>query len=103
MHKNLLKLGAAALLISAAASCTSHNTLTKKEVADGWVLLFDGETTKGWRNFNSTDPNSAWHVVDGCLQAKGSGDDATGYIVTEKEYENFILSWGMHISTEVLC
>ena len=32
MHKNLLKLGAAALLISAAASCTSHNTLTKKEI-----------------------------------------------------------------------
>ena len=98
MHKNLLKLGAAALLISAAASCTSHNTLTKKEVTDGWVLLFDGETTKGWRNFNSTDPNSAWHVVDGCLQAKGSGDDATGYIVTEKEYENFILSWDWKLS-----
>ena len=99
MKMNFIKIGAAALLIGAAVSCApSHNTLTKKEVAEGWALLFDGETTNGWRNFNSTDPNSAWHVVDGCLQAKGSGDDATGYIVTEKEYENFILSWDWKLS-----
>ncbi len=24
------------------------NTLTAKEIADGWILLFDGETTFGW-------------------------------------------------------
>ena len=96
---NFIKIGAAALLMGIAASCVpSHNTLTKKEAAEGWVLLFDGETTNGWRNYNSTDPNTAWHVVDGCLQAKGSGDDATGYIVTEKEYENFILSWDWKLS-----
>lgn len=25
------------------------NTLTPKEIADGWILLFDGETTFGWK------------------------------------------------------
>jgi hypothetical protein len=30
------------------------NTLTPKEIADGWILLFDGETTFGWK----TDPLS---------------------------------------------
>jgi hypothetical protein len=25
------------------------NTLTAKEIADGWVLLFDGESTFGWK------------------------------------------------------
>jgi hypothetical protein len=25
------------------------NTLTSKEIADGWILLFDGETTFGWQ------------------------------------------------------
>lgn len=25
------------------------NTLTKQEIADGWILLFDGETTFGWK------------------------------------------------------
>ena len=62
------------------------------------MLLFDGETTEGWRNFNSDDTNLAWHVVDGCLQANGVGDDANGYIVTDKKYENFILSWDWKLS-----
>lgn len=81
-----------------AASCTSHNTLTRQEKAEGWVLLFNGENTEGWRNFNSDNTELAWHVVDGCLQAKGVGDDANGYIVTDKEYENFILSWDWKLS-----
>src|SRR3954471_2571949 len=25
------------------------NTLTPKEIADGWILLFDGESTYGWK------------------------------------------------------
>src|SRR5437879_11769695 len=25
------------------------NTLTAQEIADGWILLFDGETTFGWK------------------------------------------------------
>ena len=95
---NITKIGAAAVLLSMAASCTSHNTLTKQEKAEGWVLLFDGETTNGWRNFNSDNAELAWHVVDGCLQANGVGDDANGYIVTDKEYENFILSWDWKLS-----
>ncbi len=31
-----------------AADEAKPNTLTPKEVADGWLLLFDGETTFGW-------------------------------------------------------
>jgi hypothetical protein len=27
---------------------TKPNTLTPKEIAEGWILLFDGETTFGW-------------------------------------------------------
>jgi hypothetical protein len=93
MFKNISRLVAAVIILTGAASCVSHNKLTKQEKAEGWVLLFDGKTTEGWRNFNSDDTNLAWHVVDGCLQATGVGDDANGYIVTDKEYENFILSW----------
>ena len=93
MFKNISRLVAAAVILAGAASCTTHNRLTKQEKDEGWVLLFDGKTTDGWRNFNSEDTDLAWHVVDGCLQATGVGDDANGYIVTDKEYENFILSW----------
>jgi len=70
-----------------------HNTLTETEKAEGWQLLFDGQTMSGWRDYNGTSLTEPWHVVDGCIQAKGEGSDGSGYIVTEKLYENFELSW----------
>lgn len=27
------------------------NTLTQAEIDDGWMLLFDGESTDGWRGY----------------------------------------------------
>ncbi|MCA9216354.1 MAG: DUF1080 domain-containing protein [Planctomycetales bacterium] len=46
--------------------CASHlvaadNVLTPEEQADGWLLLFDGETTYGWRQSGNAD----WKVGDG--------------------------------------
>lgn len=80
-------------------SCTTEqNTLTQDEIADGWQLLFDGKTLNGWRDYNGTALTEPWHVVDGCIQAKGDGSDASGYIVTDKEYENFELSWDWKLS-----
>jgi len=45
-----LAVGISLLLAAAAAADgpAKPNTLTPKEIADGWVLLFDGETTFGW-------------------------------------------------------
>ena len=31
-----------------AADDAKPNTLTPKEISEGWILLFDGETTFGW-------------------------------------------------------
>jgi hypothetical protein len=48
-------LPAALLLLSAALAAPADgqparaNALTAKEAADGWLLLFDGETTFGWK------------------------------------------------------
>lgn len=42
------------------------NTLTPKEIADGWILLFDGETTFGWRS-GGYGKGSQFKVDDGCL------------------------------------
>jgi hypothetical protein len=44
-------LAAFVLLVAFAVPCQAQpkpNTLTPKEIADGWILLFDGETTLGW-------------------------------------------------------
>ena len=31
------------------------NTLTEQEKAEGWILMFDGESTEGWREYDNPD------------------------------------------------
>ncbi len=81
------------------SSCEGkQNTLTAQEMADGWELLFDGTTLNGWRDYNGDALTGPWEVVDGTIMADGGGSDANGYIVTDKEYENFELVWDWKIS-----
>jgi hypothetical protein len=51
------------------------NTLTPKEIADGWILLFDGETTFGWKI------DGAAEVKDGVL-ILGKGKKTVAYPTT---------------------
>ncbi|MEL6631961.1 MAG: family 16 glycoside hydrolase [Bacteroidota bacterium] len=78
------------------------NTLSEKEKREGWKLLFDGETTKGWRNFKSQTIGSAWAVENGTLTLGGEKDDWQiqngGDIITDGEYENFELQLEWKIS-----
>ncbi|MFM7041050.1 MAG: family 16 glycoside hydrolase [Planctomycetaceae bacterium] len=67
----------------------AENTLTAAERQAGWRLLFDGASTKGWRNFRGDSIRPAWKVVDGALVLSGRGG---GDIVTEDEFEWFELS-----------
>ena len=82
-------------------SCTpvpQNNMLTEAEKAEGWKLLFDGKTLDGWRDYNGDSLTAPWIVEDGCIRAKGSGSDASGYIVTDTIYENFELAWDWKIA-----
>ena len=90
--------GAGLLAASFCSCCPKHNTLTQAEIADGWQLLFDGKSLDQWKDFNGDSLTMPWHVVDGCIQAKGDGSDLSGYIVTKKQYENFILDWDWKLS-----
>lgn len=77
-------------------SADGNNQLSKEDITDGWKLLFDGKTTKGWHKYGADKVGSAWKVKDGYLyldttikenwQIKDGGD-----IVTDEEYENFHL------------
>lgn len=73
------------------------NQLTKNEIKDGWILLFDGVTTKGWRNFKDAEVNEGWKVIDGNLVGLGKGGDLGGDIVTEDQFEDFelYLEWAI--------
>ncbi len=81
--------------VSSTLSGQKHNALTKAEKKDGWVLLFDGKTTAGWRGaYSETFPSQGWVVENGELKGKlqngGESSDA-GDIVTLKKYRNFDL------------
>ncbi|MCX4258993.1 MAG: DUF1080 domain-containing protein [Muribaculaceae bacterium] len=82
-----------ALIAATGCSEQKPNTLSQAEIADGWELLFDGKTLDGWRDYNGDSLTQPWTVVDGCIQAAGDGSDLSGYIVTDREFDNFILDW----------
>src|SRR6187399_1717726 len=62
---------------------TSINALTDEEKKDGWQLLFDGTSTKGWHKYGDTATGSAWKIDS----------------VTNDEYDNFDLKLEWKIDT----
>lgn len=71
------------------------NHLTETEKRQGWRLLWDGETAKGWRSAKgSAFPEEGWVIEDGVLTILGSNGaeaEAYGDIVTEAQFSNFEL------------
>ncbi|MDX2190079.1 MAG: DUF1080 domain-containing protein [Bacteroidota bacterium] len=84
-----------ALILGFGIVNAQDNQLTDKEKKEGWMLLFDGKTTNGWRNYRSNTIKPQWQVANGALTltAKEGGD-----IVTNEEFENFELSLEWKIS-----
>ncbi|WP_236971046.1 3-keto-disaccharide hydrolase [Membranihabitans marinus] len=81
-----------------ACSEPAPNQLTEAEQQEGWKLLFDGTSLDGWRDYQGEGVSGPWTVEDGQLIALGKGSDGNGYLVTEDEYENFILTFDWKIS-----
>lgn len=71
----------------------TKNRLTEHEQKAGWDMLWDGETTKGWRGAKLNHfPETGWIIEKGELTVLSSGggeSEAGGDIVTEKQYDNF--------------
>lgn len=103
----MIKICSAAIIALAISGCHSNeevkteddntaNTLTAQQKTDGWQLLFDGTTMKGWHKYGGKAVGSAWKVADGTIyldttvkenwQIKDGGD-----IVSDEEFENFHL------------
>ncbi|HEV8082974.1 MAG TPA: DUF1080 domain-containing protein [Chitinophagaceae bacterium] len=78
------------------------NTLTSAEKNNGWVLLFEGKTTNGWHTYNKNSVTNNWKVADGALvmDPKLKGNDNSGDLVTNNEYENYEFSTEWRISEE---
>jgi hypothetical protein len=72
------------------------NTVSEREAAEGWKLLWDGRTTRGWRGAKLTGfPDHGWEIKDGVLTVLASGgaeSAAGGDIVTVEQYGDFELA-----------
>ena len=76
------------------------NYLSDREKEDGWMLLFDGQTTAGWRGaLKDTMPGKGWVVTDGVLEilSKDEGGGG-GDIISEEKFSNFELVFDFNLS-----
>lgn len=76
----LLGLGS---LLPVQAQKLPADALNPKEIAQGWIRLFDGETTFGW----TPRDGAAWRVADGALETASKG-----LLATNTEFGDFDLS-----------
>ncbi|HHT34568.1 MAG TPA: DUF1080 domain-containing protein [Bacteroidales bacterium] len=78
------------------------NTLSEREAADGWVLLWDGKSSDGWRGAKQDSfPEAGWSMADGILKVhKSDGGESTngGDIVTTRLYKDFMLKVDFRIT-----
>ena len=66
------------LVMGLVTSCGSGGS-KKAAKDDGFVSIFDGKTTTGWRGYDKqTFPEKGWDVVDGTLHCIGSGNGEAG-------------------------
>jgi len=67
------------------------NTLSEQERNDGWILMFDGESTGGWRGYGlDAFPVQSWSVEDGAIKCSNSGNGEAGYdIIFDEQFTNF--------------
>jgi hypothetical protein len=103
--KTFLVLGLFAAIIFGCTTSVkeTQNQLTKAEIEEGWELLFDGKTLKGWRGLGrDTVETNHWKVENGEIHKVDSrlvpplpnGEKLNGGdLMTIDTFENFELSF----------
>lgn len=85
------------VLLSVQLFAAEPNTLTDKEKADGWQLLFNGKDLDNWRAFGSQKrPDSGWKIENGILTKLGKVNG--GNIITNRKFNDYTLTWEWKIS-----
>lgn len=108
MKKNLLIVGIALTIGMMVLSCgggqqqeqkseeVMNNALTEAEKAEGWQLLFDGQSFNGWKGYNKDTIPGAWIIDSGAIKIQGSGRGEAGAnnggdIIFNEKFGNFHL------------
>lgn len=80
----------------ASTASETPNTLSSEQTAEGWQLLFDGESLDGWKRFNHDTIGPLWSVDDGAIKCDGEGlgegsGEMGGSLITTRTFGNFDL------------
>ncbi len=81
---------AAPLALSTSSGASAPSSLSVEEARQGWLQLFDGQTTFGW-----TPSGAAWKVVNGVLVSDTSADSR---LRTDTAFANFHLRFEARMS-----
>lgn len=60
----------------------------------GWTSLFDGKTLNGWKRLAGT---AEYTIEDGAIVGKGVAGSGNSFLVTEKEFGDFVLEMDVKI------
>lgn len=80
------------LTIIAFAADRNPNQLAPEEIASGWILLWDGETTFGWEPQGGAE----WRIAEGALRASSGSD---GWLRHRTAFANFVLKIDFRMNT----
>lgn len=110
MKKNFIKNTSLILAACAIVACNGSKTTEGTTDSDSILTdtsmnsmnatesLFDGKSLTGWHAFNKPGEVKNWTIIDSALVCLGAAKgDTGGDIVSNKEYENFELSWDWKI------
>lgn len=73
-----------ALVLGGVSSAAAAELLTEKQIAEGWIALFDGETLYGWEPTSKAN----WRVENGVIRVD-EGEE--GWLMTTSEFSEFDL------------
>lgn len=78
------------IMATALTSCTTASH-------DGWEPLFDGKTLSGWKSVGGEAP---YAVEDGAIVGTMTAGTPNSFLITEKEYGDFILELDVKLEGE---
>lgn len=98
LAKRFLLLFFVPVLLTSCIGADRNNRLTKEEKEQGWTLLFDGLSAKGWHLYNKKNTTAGWIVTDGTLAVDTINKTEVNDLVSDAVFKNFDLQFDWRLT-----